>query len=113
MSMLCLPQVAPLVSSGIERLETDTFKLHSLQTLTGAKFVITAQLDTSDLEHVLQGIYELYTDYVLKVRISTNPLRYVYSCLSLRCTIERCAHNALAYSMHICNMRFQVQTQTV
>jgi Sybindin-like family len=74
MSMLCLPQVAPLVSSGIERLETDTFKLHSLQTLTGAKFVITAQLDTSDLEHVLQGIYELYTDYVLKVRNSTTQL---------------------------------------
>jgi Sybindin-like family len=79
-STLSLLQVAPLVSSGIERLETDTFKLHSLQTLTGAKFVITAQLDTSDLEHVLQGIYELYTDYVLKVRIPTTRCT-MYGCL--------------------------------
>jgi Sybindin-like family len=61
-------QVAPIASSGIEKLETSTFKLRCLQTLTGAKFVITAQLNTSDLEIVLQGIYELYTDYVLKVR---------------------------------------------
>lgn len=60
-------QVAPIASSGIESLETSRFKLRCLQTLTGAKFVITAQPSTDHLETVLQGVYELYTDYVLKV----------------------------------------------
>ncbi|CAB1119844.1 unnamed protein product [Ectocarpus sp. 6 AP-2014] len=59
-------QVAPVPSSGIEKLETDTFKLQSFQTLTGVKFVITAEAGTPDLGGVLQEIYELYTDYVLK-----------------------------------------------
>ncbi|CAM9167764.1 unnamed protein product [Choristocarpus tenellus] len=59
-------QVSPVPSSGIEKLETDTFKLQSFQTLTGVKFVITAEAGTPDLGEVLQGIYELYTDYVLK-----------------------------------------------
>ncbi|CAN0106043.1 unnamed protein product [Laminaria digitata] len=59
-------QVAPVPSSGIEKLETDTFKLQSFQTLTGVKFVITAEAGTPDLGAVLQEIYELYTDYVLK-----------------------------------------------
>lgn len=54
-------------SSGIEKLETDTFKLQSFQTLTGIKFVITAEAGTPDLGAVLHEIYELYTDYVLKV----------------------------------------------
>lgn len=60
-------QVAPVPSSGIEKLETDTFKLQSFQTLTGVKFVITAEAGTPDLGAVLHEIYELYTDYVLKV----------------------------------------------
>ena len=64
-------QIAPVVSNGIERLETDTFVLHCLQTLTGAKFVVTASPGTADLEGLLLGIYDLYSDYVLKVRIST------------------------------------------
>lgn len=59
--------MAPVPSSGIEKLETDTFKLQSFQTLTGVKFVITAEAGTPDLGGVLQEIYELYTDYVLKV----------------------------------------------
>eukprot|EP01039_Chlorochromonas_danica_P004207 gene4206-4621_t len=59
-------QIAPVVSSGIERLETDSFVLQCLQTLTGTKFVVTASPMTPDLEGLLQGIYELYTDYVLK-----------------------------------------------
>lgn len=62
-----LPQIAPVVSSGIEQLETDTFILQCLQTLTGTKFVITATPGTSDLDAVLQAIYEIYSDYVLKV----------------------------------------------
>jgi hypothetical protein len=60
-------QIAPVVSAGIDRLETDTFVLQCLQTLTGAKFVITASPGSNDLEGLLAGIYEIYTDYVLKV----------------------------------------------
>ena len=62
-----VPQIAPVISSGIERLETDTLVLQCLQTLTGTKFVITATPGTTDLESLLQGIYEIYADYVLKV----------------------------------------------
>lgn len=59
-------QIAPVVSAGIERLEADTFVLQCLQTLTGAKFVLTAAPSMTELDVLLQGIYELYSDYVLK-----------------------------------------------
>ena len=59
-------QIAPVVSSGIEKIETDSFKLQCYQTLTGVKFIITATPGTTDLEGLLQNIYELYSDYVLK-----------------------------------------------
>ncbi len=60
-------QIAPVISMGIEKLETDTYTLQCLQTLTGVKFVITATPGTSDISSLLDGIYELYSDYVLKV----------------------------------------------
>ena len=55
-------QVAPVISGGIERLETETFKLQSFQTLTGIKFVLTCdpQAGAPDLDAVLHSIYELY-----------------------------------------------------
>jgi hypothetical protein len=64
-------QVAPVVSSGIESLEMGEFKLHCFQTLTGIKFVLTADTSTptAELVQALEKIYELYADYVLKVRI--------------------------------------------
>ena len=61
-------QIAPIVSGGIERLETETFILQCFQTLTGVKFVVTAAPGTPDLDALLRGIYEVYSDYVLKVR---------------------------------------------
>lgn len=63
-----IQQVAPEKSKGIQKLETETFKLQCFQTLTGLKFVLTAssgQLQPT-LDVVLQQIYELYADYVLK-----------------------------------------------
>jgi trafficking protein particle complex subunit 4 len=74
-------QVAPVVSAGIERLETDTFVLQCLQTLTGVKFVVTASPGTPDLEGLLLGIYDLYSDYVLKVSFFClfQPLRVLFS----------------------------------
>lgn len=62
-------QIAPVISSGIERLETDTFVLQCFQTLTGLKFVITASPQTTELDTLLRAIYEVYSDYVLKVTI--------------------------------------------
>eukprot|EP01039_Chlorochromonas_danica_P018575 gene18575-22366_t len=59
-------QIAPIVSGGIERLETETFILQCFQTLTGVKFVVTAAPGTPDLDALLRGIYEVYSDYVLK-----------------------------------------------
>lgn len=59
-------QVAPIASMGIERLETDTLTLQCFQSLTGMKFVITATPGTTDLPAVLQNVYEIYADYVLK-----------------------------------------------
>lgn len=78
-------KVAPVPSSGIEKLETDTFKLQSFQTLTGVKFVITAEAGTPDLGAVLQEIYELYTDYVLKVT------RYVFVLVLPRILLNYCS----------------------
>lgn len=60
-------QIAPVVSGGIERLETETFVLQCFQTLTGVKFVVTAAPGTPDLDGLLRGVYEVYADYVLKV----------------------------------------------
>lgn len=59
-------QIAPIVSSGIEKLETETFRLQCFNTLTGLKFVLTADAGTPSLDVVLRMIYELYSDYVLK-----------------------------------------------
>ena len=60
-------QISPVECNGIESLETDTFTLVSFQTLSGMKFVITALPGTPELEYFLRGVYELYSDYVLKV----------------------------------------------
>lgn len=63
-------QIAPVISMGIETLETDTFKLQCFQSLTGAKFVVTATPGTSELDVLLHSVYEIYADYVLKVKRS-------------------------------------------
>nr|KAF6439342.1 trafficking protein particle complex 4 [Molossus molossus] len=53
-------------SSGIEMLETDTFKLHCFQTLTGIKFVVLADPRQSGIDSLLRKIYEIYSDFALK-----------------------------------------------
>lgn len=52
---------------GIESLETDTMVLQCFQSLTCVKFVVTATPGTPDLDILLQTVYDLYADYVLKV----------------------------------------------
>ena len=53
-------------SSGIRELETDTFKLHCNQTLTGVKFVVVTDRNQQGVDQLLDKIYELYSDYALK-----------------------------------------------
>ncbi|NWI55135.1 TPPC4 protein, partial [Calyptomena viridis] len=88
-------QLSPEVgSSGIEMLETDTFKLHCFQTLTGTvrprallcfaravcarpssrscivapgiKFMVLADPRQTGIDALLRKIYEIYSDYALK-----------------------------------------------
>ena len=53
-------------SSGIQELETDTFKLHCSQTLTGVKFLVISDPKQVGVDQLLEKIYELYGDYALK-----------------------------------------------
>lgn len=84
-------QLSPeMHSSGIQYLETETFKLHCLQTLTGwfviemtamlrhnlvvivynhclgVKFFLISDPKLQGMDVVVRKIYELYADYVLK-----------------------------------------------
>jgi len=53
-------------SSGIKEIETDTFKLHCYQTLTGVKFVVIADRAQAGVDQLLERIHELYADFALK-----------------------------------------------
>eukprot|EP01100_Stratorugosa_tubuloviscum_P014626 TRINITY_DN7943_c0_g1_i2.p1 TRINITY_DN7943_c0_g1~~TRINITY_DN7943_c0_g1_i2.p1 ORF type:complete len:139 (+),score=42.01 TRINITY_DN7943_c0_g1_i2:55-471(+) len=53
-------------SSGIQILESDSFRLQCLQVPTGTTFFIIASKNHNGLENLLRIIYELYVDYVLK-----------------------------------------------
>ena len=46
---------------------------------SGVKFVLTAEPGTPDLDNVLHGIYELYSDYVLKVGVPPMPCHHLTS----------------------------------
>ncbi|KAK7093756.1 trafficking protein particle complex subunit 4-like [Littorina saxatilis] len=53
-------------SSGIEMLETDTFKLHCDQTMTGIKFVVITDPRQMAVDGLLKKLYEVYSDFALK-----------------------------------------------
>jgi len=60
-------QLSPVPGcTGIELLEAETFNLHCFQTLTGTKFLLVVEPNAPYIPAVLQRIYELYADYVLK-----------------------------------------------
>jgi hypothetical protein len=59
-------QAAPVQSGGILSLDANTFTLRCLSTLTGMKFMILAAPGAPSLQTVLEKIYSLYSDYVLK-----------------------------------------------
>eukprot|EP01135_Chromosphaera_perkinsii_P000036 Nk52_evm15s16 gene=Nk52_evmTU15s16 len=53
-------------SSGIEVMETESFKLSCLQTLTSIKFIVISDNQHQNVGKLLNEIYQLYSDYVLK-----------------------------------------------
>ncbi|GJJ71221.1 trafficking protein particle complex subunit 4 [Entomortierella parvispora] len=53
-------------SSGIEMLETDSFRIHCFQTLTGTKFLLVADPQQPSIDHTMKKIYETYADYCVK-----------------------------------------------
>lgn len=53
-------------SSGIQELESDTFKLYCSQTVTGVKFLVVCDPKQMGIDQLLDKIYELYADYALK-----------------------------------------------
>lgn len=60
-------QMAPVRGcTGIQKIETSSFMLYSLCSLTGVKFVVTSTPETQGVEKFAASIYELYADYVLK-----------------------------------------------
>ncbi|KAL9111300.1 MAG: hypothetical protein Q9227_004177 [Pyrenula ochraceoflavens] len=52
--------------SGIENLETATFRLTCFQTLTGTKFLLITDTLTPNTDVIMKGVYERYADYVMK-----------------------------------------------
>ena len=60
-------QLAPVNnSSGIELIETDSFKLYCFHTLTGLKFIAVADTKQTNVDSFLRKAFELYSDYALK-----------------------------------------------
>ncbi|KAJ5042020.1 uncharacterized protein L3040_004580 [Drepanopeziza brunnea f. sp. 'multigermtubi'] len=60
------PDERPPPPSGIEVLETENFRLQCFQTLTGTKFLLFTEPQQPNTDRVLQEIYRLYGDYVMK-----------------------------------------------
>ncbi|KEP64483.1 UNVERIFIED_CONTAM: sybindin family protein [Hammondia hammondi] len=59
---------AALQPRGINLIEADNFRLQCLETRTGLKFVLVAELSVppATVEASLRRVYEAYADYVLK-----------------------------------------------
>ena len=53
-------------SSGIQLLETNSFKLHCFQTITGVKFFVLTDTRVNSMDAFLKKLYELYGDFALK-----------------------------------------------
>ena len=76
---------------GIETLECPTFVLQAFRTVTGALFFLTAEPRTPNLKALLQRIYVLYSDYVMKNPFHQldMPIRSELFDINLAALIER------------------------
>ncbi|KAJ9121094.1 hypothetical protein QFC24_005075 [Naganishia onofrii] len=60
-------RIAPVAkSSGVQTIESESFKMTIHMTLTGIKFVLISSTDMSNAESILQKVYEAYADAVMK-----------------------------------------------
>ncbi|KAG5645569.1 hypothetical protein DXG03_005707 [Asterophora parasitica] len=53
-------------SSGAQVIEGETFKITILLTATGTKFVLLTSLTDTSADGILQKVYEIYADAVMK-----------------------------------------------
>jgi len=58
--------VPPSAKTGLEVLESQTFRLTCFQTLTGTKFLLFTEPHQPNVDVILRKVYELYADYVMK-----------------------------------------------
>ncbi|XP_055331335.1 trafficking protein particle complex subunit 4-like [Paramacrobiotus metropolitanus] len=65
-------------SSGMRTLDTDAFRLHCFQTITGTKFLILTDLKQEGADALLRKLYQIYADYALKnpFYILEMPVRF-------------------------------------
>ena len=52
--------------TGLESMETVTFRLTCFQTPTGIKFLLFTDPLAPNVDYIMKGIYERYADYVMK-----------------------------------------------
>ncbi|SPN96689.1 related to TRS23 - TRAPP subunit involved in targeting and fusion of ER to golgi transport vesicles [Cephalotrichum gorgonifer] len=60
------PTSRPEVSSGLEVLETENFRMQCFNTLTGTKFLLFTETTQANVDVTMRRVYELYCDYVMK-----------------------------------------------
>ncbi|KAF9475065.1 transport protein particle complex subunit [Pholiota conissans] len=53
-------------SSGVQVIEGETFKMNILLTVTGTKFVLITSIKDPTADSVLQKVYDIYADAVMK-----------------------------------------------
>ena len=84
-------QLSPVAhSSGIELIETDMYKLFCYHTITGLKFIASADSKQQNVEQFLRKTYEIYSDYALKNPwyLMDQPIRSDLFDLNLQMAID-------------------------
>ncbi|CAB3978845.1 Trafficking particle complex subunit 4 [Paramuricea clavata] len=87
-------------SSGIQVLETESFKLHCYQTATGVKFLVLTDPKQGPMDNFLKRFHELYTDYALKNPFYSleMPIRCELFDTNLQKTMEQVERATTQYS---------------
>jgi hypothetical protein len=67
-------------SSGFNEIECTTWKLTCMQTITGLKFIVVTDNNHQKLNELLNSIYGLYADFVLKNPFYTLDMPVANSC---------------------------------
>ena len=84
-------QLAPVSSGGIHTVDAPGFSLHCFESPTGVKFFCTSNARAADAFAFLHKAYELYADYVLKVRLCVSRVGCVRAHAFTRSPLVPCA----------------------